>query len=135
MTSEPSLDLRRVVDKVAEPPVRTSLQPDAELAGEPDWWRDAVLLERADRLEEAEQTVLKAVNHLGAFSSVARLYEERFARFSAAGHKEAADAAKERAIDWLDVYASMATSGGEGTALANERDRRIVALGDSPRRR
>jgi nucleoside-diphosphate-sugar epimerase len=120
---------------VTEPPVCTSPEPDAKLAGDPHWWRDAVLLERADRLEEAEQTVLKAVNHLGAFSSVARLYEERFARLSAAGQKEAAAAAKERAIDWLDVYASMATSGGEGTALSNERDRRIVALGDSPRRR
>jgi len=120
---------------VTEPPVRASSQPDREFAGEPDWWRDAVLLERADKLEEAEQTILKAVNHLGAFSSVARLYEERFARFSAAGQKEAAAVAKERAIDWLDVYASMATSGGEGTALSNERDRRIVALGDSPRRR
>jgi hypothetical protein len=72
---------------------------------------------------------------LAAFSSVARLYEERFARLSALGQQEAADAVKQRAIDWLDVYASMTASGGEGPALSNERDRRIVALGDSTRRR
>ena len=106
-----------------------------EFAGQPDWWRDAVLLERADRLAEAEQTILNAVNHLGAFSSVARLYEDRFARLTRTGQAEAAEAARERAINWLDVYASMATSGGEGTALANERDRRVVALGGEPWRR
>src|SRR5262249_19695103 len=31
---------------------------DPEFAGQPDWWRDAVLLERADKLQEAEQLIL-----------------------------------------------------------------------------
>ena len=113
--------------------ILTSLQgpvpPDPEFAGQPEWWREAVMLERANRLEEAEQRILKAVDHIGAFSSVAHLYEGRYARLQRAGRDEEATAARERAIHWLDVYASSATSGGEGTALSRERDQRVAALG------
>jgi hypothetical protein len=154
MTSEPSLDIttslassepiepapiRKAV--VAEPrvweeyepnepePVVEPPRPDPEFAGQPDWWRVAVLHERADRLEEAEQTILEAVDHIGAYSSVAHLYEERCARLARAGRDADAVAAKDRAIHWLYAYAGSATSGGEGAALSLERDQRIAALG------
>ncbi|HUQ82171.1 MAG TPA: hypothetical protein VM076_13560 [Gemmatimonadaceae bacterium] len=107
-----------------EPPAQ-----DPEFAGQPAWWRTAVLLERADRLEEAEQTILKAVDHIGAYSSVAYLYEERYARLARAGRDDDARVARARAIEWLRSYAGSATSGGEGAALSLERDQRIAALG------
>jgi hypothetical protein len=105
------------------------IPPDPEFAGQPDWWRAAVLLERANRLEEAEKTILDALDHIGVYSSLARLYEERYARLLRAGREEEATAARERAVHWLTVYASSATSGGEGAALSRERDQRISALG------
>jgi hypothetical protein len=110
------------------------LPPDPEFAGQPDWWRTAVLLERADRLDEAEREILQALDHIGVYSSLARLYEERVARLVHAGREEEASAARERAIHWLTVYASSATSGGEGAALSRERDLRIAALGGRPPR-
>jgi hypothetical protein len=127
---EPDVD-EPIVDDVFVAELAPNDRPtqDPEFAGQPDWWRSAVLLERADRLEDAERAILSAVNHLGAFSSVAHLYEERYARLARAGQHEAAARAKERAIHWLYTYASGATSGGEGTALSHERDQRIAALG------
>ena len=113
--------------------ILTSLQgplpPDPEFAGMPDWWRDAVVQERADQLEEAEQTILTSVDHIGAYSSVAHLYEDRYARLLRAGRHDEAMTARSRAIDWLHRYAGSATSGGEGAALSLERDQRIGALG------
>ena len=103
--------------------------PDPEFSGQPDWWRDAVLLERSEKLEEAEQTILKALDHIGVYSSLAYLYELRCARLAGEGKDEAAEAARKRAIHWLYVYAGSATSGGEGAALSLERDQRIAALG------
>ena len=153
MTSEPSLDITTATApapvqpapvakaKVKEPrvweeyepneaePVIEPPGPDPEFAGQPDWWRDAVLHERADRLEEAEQAILTAVDHIGAYSSVAHLYEERCARLARAGRDADAASARDRAIHWLYAYAGSATSGGEGAALSLERDQRIAALG------
>ena len=103
--------------------------PDPEFAGQPDWWRDAVLLERADRIDEAEATIERALDHIGVYSSLAYLHELRVARLLGEGKEEAAAAARERAIHWLYMYASSATSGGEGAALSRERDQRIAALG------
>jgi hypothetical protein len=108
---------------------------DPEFAGQPDWWRDAVLLERADKLEEAEQTILKALDHIGVYSSLAHLYELRIGRLNNEGRDNEASAARDRAVHWLDVYASSATSGGEGAALSYERDQRKRALGAEPDRR
>jgi hypothetical protein len=105
------------------------LPPDPEFAGQPDWWRDAVLLERADRLDEAEQIIENALDHIGVYSSLAHLHELRYARLLREGRDDAASVARERAIHWLYVYASSATSGGEGAALSMERDQRITALG------
>ena len=72
---------------------------------------------------------MTAVDHIGAYSSVANLYEERYARLARAGRHDAAMDARERAIHWLHMYASSATSGGEGAALSLERDQRIAELG------
>jgi len=102
---------------------------DPEFAGQPDWWRDAVLLERSDRLEEAEQTILAALDHIGVYSQLAHLYELRVGRLQAEGRDADAANAKARAIHWLYAYAGSATSGGEGAALSYERDQRIAALG------
>jgi len=64
------------------------------------------------------------------YSSLAHLYELRYARLSSNGAPNAlAGAAKARAIHWLYMYASSATNGGEGAALSLERDQRIAALG------
>lgn len=101
--------------------------PD-EFAGQPDWWRDAVLLERAGRLDEAEQTIRKALDHIGVYSQIAYMYELRVARLREEGDVTQANASKERAIHWLHAYAGSATSGGEGAALSRERDERIAAL-------
>jgi hypothetical protein len=114
--------------------ILTSLQeplpPDPEFAGQPDWWRVAVTHERADRLEEAEQVILQSLDHIGVYSSLAYLYEERYARLLRSGAPNAeAEKAKARAIHWLYAYAGSATSGGEGAALSYERDQRIAALG------
>ena len=118
-----------------EPPPPPEPVRDPEFAGQPDWWRDAVLLERADKLEEAEQTVLKALDHIGVYSSLAHMYELRMGRLSNEGRDADAAAAKERAVHWLYMYASSATSGGEGAALSYERDQRLRALGVEPPRR
>jgi hypothetical protein len=106
-----------------------ALPPDPEFAGQPDWWRDAVLLERADRIADAEQTIKNALDHIGVYSSLAYLHELRYARLLREGKQGAAAEARERAIEWLYAYAGSATSGGEGAALSLERDQRIAALG------
>lgn len=113
--------------------ILTSLQGPApieeEFAGQPNWWREAVLLERADRLDEAEAVIRRALDHIGVYSQLAYLFECRMARLSSEGNLEGAQAAKKRAIHWLYAYAGSATSGGEGAALSMERDERIAALG------
>ena len=110
------------------PPPNEPPRPDPEFAGQPDWWRVAVMHERADRLEEAEETILKAVDHLGAYSSIASLFEARQSRMQRAGRTDEAMAAADRATRWLYLYAGGATSGGEGAALSRERDQRISAI-------
>ena len=117
-----------------EPPPPEAPVPDSEFAGQPDWWRDAVMLERADKLEEAEQLILKSVNHNGVFSSIAHMYELRIGRLTGEGRHQDALAARVKVVHWLDVYASSATSGGEGTAFSRERAERLRALGIEDRR-
>jgi hypothetical protein len=117
------------------PPPAPEPVHDPEFAGQPAWWRDAVLLERADKLEEAEKTILKALDHIGVYSSLAHMYELRIGRLNSEGREQEALAARDRAVHWLDVYAGSATSGGEGAALSYERDQRKRALGVEPDRR
>ncbi len=110
-------------------PEKAPSEEPSSSTDEPAWWRNAVELEYADRIDEAEQIILGALDHLGVFSQLAYLHEQRFARLSAEGRAEDARRAKERAIYWLHNYAASATSGGEGAALSYERDQRIAALG------
>jgi hypothetical protein len=114
-----------------EPPTPEPSPTSGEFAGKPGWWRQAVLLERDNKLEEAEQVIRRALDHIGVYSQIAYLYEERVVRLRNAGDDVLADDARERAIQWLYAYAGSATSGGEGAALSYERDQRIAALGGS----
>ncbi|MCC6782574.1 MAG: hypothetical protein IT457_07000 [Planctomycetes bacterium] len=88
---------------------------------EPVWWTRALELERADDLPAAEQCVLDALDHLGAYAQLAELCERRARRLAEAGDKAGAKAAEERAAHWLRVRASQATSGGEGAAFSTDR--------------
>lgn len=96
---------------------------------DPEWWRRAQALEMDGALAEAEQTIIAAVPHIGAFASVAHLYAERMRRLAAAGDTTGAAAAREKAVDWIHSYAGLATSGGEGAALSLERDDFLAELG------
>ncbi len=95
---------------------------------EPEWARRAGELEAANRLEEAERTILEAVPHLGAIASVAELYATRMRRLARSGDPAGAAEARIRAREWIIHYASQATSGGEGAALSLERDQFLARL-------
>ncbi len=109
-----------------EPPPRTMIVPaneaEAAPARGPDWWKNAQALQQADRLEEAENVIRQAVPHLGFAASIAEMYAQRMRAFQRAGDEPRAAEAFKRAVDWMDNYASYATSGGEGAALSLERD-------------
>lgn len=89
----------------------------------PAWWRNAVALETAGQLEEAEQAIRDGCQHIGSAASTAEMYRLRMARLKQAGDAEGALDAFMKASDSIFHYASMATSGGEGAALSLERDR------------
>ena len=74
--------------------------------------------------------MLAAINHIGVAGSIAEIYAERMRVFQRAGNETRAMAAFKLAVDWMDNYASWATSGGEGAALSYERDqfRKALAL-------
>ena len=94
----------------------------------PDWWMAALLMERADRLAEAEQCITDAIDHIGAALQVAELYRQRMLRLQDCGQPGEALKARAAAIHWAHRYAASATSGGEGTALSRERDAFIAQL-------
>ena len=88
---------------------------------DPEWWTQALELEKQDRLEEAEELVTEAMRKLGTPwpAQLAHLYELRMRRLSSEGASdEKILEARNKAIDWMDLYASGATSGGEGAALS-----------------
>lgn len=95
----------------------------------PAWLREARGLERANRLPEAEQAVLKGVPYQAGTMEVAELYRARMHRLAQAGDASGAAHARQRAVDWACSYAGTATSGGEGTAMSVERDAFIGSLG------
>jgi hypothetical protein len=94
----------------------------------PDWWLAALLMERADRLAEAEQCITDAIDHIGAAIQVAELYRQRMLRLQDCGQPGEALKAREAAVRWAHRYAASATSGGEGAALSRERDAFIARL-------
>jgi hypothetical protein len=97
----------------------------------PPWWRRAVQLEQADRLEEAERLVKESIPSLHFAIQTAELYRRRWLRLRKA-EPEKAGAARQKAADWAWQYASYATSGGEGAALSMERDEFVRTLGPEP---
>lgn len=94
----------------------------------PEWWGRAVRLERADRLEEAEQLLKDSIPSLHFAIQTAEMYRLRWLRLRETDW-EGAKAARQKAADWAWQYASYATSGGEGAALSMERDEFIRSLG------
>ncbi|NRF66577.1 hypothetical protein HLB44_06245 [Aquincola sp. S2] len=94
----------------------------------PDWWLAALLLERANRLHEAEQCITDAIDHPGAALQVAELYRQRMLRLDAQGQTDAAAEAREAAMRWAQHCAAGATSGGAGRALSRERDAFMASL-------
>jgi hypothetical protein len=105
-----------------------SFAHDGSHDGQPAWWHRAQALERADRLSEAEEAITSAVQHLGAYASIAQLYAARTDRLLRAGDRDGAAAAYAKARQWMYSYAASATSGGEGVALSMERDEFLAAL-------
>jgi len=113
-----------------------AMEKDEEEDGEapmdgPEWWRRAVQLERADRLEEAEQVVKDSIPSLHFAIQTAEMYRLRWLRLRGS-EPEKAKEARQKAADWAWRYASYATSGGEGAALSMERDDFILTLGPEP---
>ncbi len=116
--------------ELAEYPDPPAPEPSAPANdGLPDWWHEAVRLERDDKLEEAELAVARGAPHIGACITLAGLFRDRMVRLHEAGDVDGARAARKRAEDWAFQYASQATSGGEGAALSRERDAFIESLG------
>lgn len=103
-------------------PSEESSDEDPADATRPAWWRKAVSLERADRLEEAEKVIREGCPHLGFAYATAELYQRRMLRRKRAGDAAGALEAFRKSEAAIFHYASMATSGGEGAALSAERD-------------
>jgi hypothetical protein len=115
-----------------EPPARMMIIPaaDTDPASNtgPEWWRQARNVEGPDRLEAMEQEILRSAPQIGPAASIAEMYAQRMRAFQRAGNEPRAVAAFKLAEQWMWTYASHATSGGEGAALSEERDRFLEAL-------
>ncbi len=108
----------------------TACPPAPAADDRPEWWRAALALEAAERASEAEQIIRDSCPHIGFASSTAELYRQRMLRLGAAGDVDGARAAFLKASEFIRLYASLATSGGEGAALSVQRDEfrtRLVA--------
>lgn len=103
--------------------------PDLDAAdGRPAWALQAEALEAQGRLDEAERVMQQGCNQLGVLMSIAEMHRRAMLRCAAAGDAAGAAQARERAEHWAWVYASGATSGGEGAALSRQRDAFIRSL-------
>lgn len=109
-----------------EPAATEAAAPEPRNAGPSDglpaWWHQALALEGSDRLPEAERLIKDSVPNLHFAAVTADLYRQRMLRLKEAGDALGAESAYRKADDWIGFYASQATSGGEGTALSQERD-------------
>jgi len=111
-----------------EPPPIEEPSQDGPPADPDDWRTQVDQLEQAGQIEEAEALLLKSINHLGAYSSAAYLWEREVGRRVEKNDLAGAKAAARKARDLLYAYAAGATSGGEGTALSREAEQRIKPL-------
>lgn len=103
-------------------PAMSTLPEEPIWGNPPDWWHQALALDAEDKLEAAEDVIMKGAQHIGGASSVAEMYARRMRRFQRAGDELRALEAFKKANQWSSYYASLATSGGEGAALSLERD-------------
>lgn len=92
------------------------------------WARAGNGTDGPDRLEALEKEMLRSIDHIGVAASIAEIYAGRMRAFQRAGNEPRAIAAFKLAVDWMDRYASSATSGGEGAALSHESDQFRAAL-------
>ncbi len=93
-----------------------------------DWRHTARTLEAADRLQEAETLIAERIPDPHFALVIAELYADRYRRLSAQNDIGGATSALEQAERWANFFAAQATSGGEGTAFALERDRFLAGL-------
>ena len=101
-------------------------------SGPADWWVAAQSLEAEGKIEEAVGLVGRSCDLQGAIISQAELWARTMRRRVAAGDREGAKLAWQKSRDYAYGYAASATSGGEGTALSNERDAFLAQLGPAP---
>lgn len=92
-------------------------------AVDPNWFEQVVDLEKRGQFEEAASLVRLALPRYGAPYTVAEMYCERMVRLKKDGDEAGAIFCFQRADFWIFLYASYATSGGEGAALTMERKR------------
>ena len=122
----------RVIPALQDQSRRQMIVPPPEKAPAPmntsSWSRAAQSTDGPDRLEDIEKEMLRSIDHIGVAASIAEIYAQRMRAFQRAGNEPRAIAAFKLAVDWMDNYASSATSGGEGAALSCERDRFREAL-------
>jgi hypothetical protein len=100
------------------------------------WMIKARQLEAAGKLKEMEETLKNAIPHLSFAYAIASLYSERMVRLQQQRDTEGAAAAYQEAKDWIYFYNAQATSGGEGMALAVEKEaflKELNALYKGPR--
>ena len=112
-----------------EPKPEGAAAYDEDLSTRPAWYRAAVALEKRDRFDEAEACIRAAIPHAAFTFTVAEMYRERMLRLWAAGDAAGAEKAKAMSLGAAYFYASMATSGGEGTAMKRECEAFVRSLG------
>lgn len=97
---------------------------------DPPWWIEAIALEAADKLSEAETLIRSVLDPQREPSSaqIAQLYEVRCRRLAAMGQSNEARAAAEQAYRYMREYASGASSGAEGLALSQQAENHRKSL-------
>jgi hypothetical protein len=116
-------------EEVVLPPRPGREQEDPGMPEGPAWYVAALELEKQDRLEEAEAIIRNAVQSQYFALSTADMYCFRWKRLLREGKNEAAEEAKQKAINFAWFLAAQATSGGEGAALSRERDSYLRSKG------
>jgi hypothetical protein len=110
------------------------MSDDASL---PEWWQRARRLEAQDKLDEAEAVIRDGVPNLYFAHATADLYRKRMIRKIGEGDSAGAREAFDKSEHFIWFMASLATSGGEGAALSDERDKFMEELvrdyGSDPR--
>jgi hypothetical protein len=86
----------------------------------------------SERLTAEERSFKDRIPSAHYALAIAEMYRARWANLSAEGKSDEAEIARQKASDWAYSFASMATSGGEGTAFSYERNQFLKSLGLEP---